>query len=146
MWWQRWNHQSHYKQILPIFLNICKFPFLRAFLSLYLYLSLSLYSIFPSYNASLFLFLYIYFLLYKTLEKLVILMKPFWNKGRISLLNLLSMFQFIHFPTRQSWTKLLAFPIVLILLRILLIQLHPLQLWVNRAANWTLLYDNRSRT
>ena len=67
------------------------------------YTSLSLpfffFSIFPSYNPSLFSFLIINFLLCWTWEKLVILMKSFWNKDEISFLNPLSVFWFIHFTT-----------------------------------------------
>ena len=60
---------------------------------------------YPSYNTTPFLFLFIYFLLCLTLEKLVILMKYFWNKDEISFLNLFLEFRLIHFST-YSFTKI----------------------------------------
>ena len=72
------------------------------------YISVSQFSFFsvsPSYDPTLFLSLIIYILLCWTLEKLIILMKSFWNKDEISFLNLVSVFWFILFSHLVRFTK-----------------------------------------
>ena len=73
------------------------------YISIFSFLSVqSLFLMTPS-----FLFLFIYSLLCWTLEKLIILMKSFWNKDEISFFNLLSVFLFILFSTNFFYTSYL---------------------------------------
>ena len=103
------SHSSHkmYSNIIRNYqesttnLNACAKKNLETYWMhhVYLHLSLSFSSITYFYVLSLFLFLIINFLLFWTFEKLVILMKSFWNKDGISFLNPLPVFRFINLST-----------------------------------------------